>query len=123
MADERRRSVRVKKVINIRYTDDKKKWDITAIRDISETGISFTTHKPFSPDDIITFLIKIPTMPLEWLEITGRVVASEGIISAAGAMLEGSFITRVEFVNLQGRHKEFIQQYITWFLSKQGGRE
>ncbi|MFH1889082.1 MAG: PilZ domain-containing protein [Candidatus Omnitrophota bacterium] len=109
MPDERRKSVRIKKVISVRYTEDGKKWDITSIKDISEKGMCFTTHEEFVPNDVITFLIKIPSMPLEWIELTGRVVKRQ------------SHITRVEFVNLQDNHKELIRQHIKWFLSKHGG--
>ncbi len=125
MGEERRKSIRIKKVLTVRYSygidKDGKKWDITAIRDISETGMSITTHKQFLPNDIVTFLIKIPSRPLEWIEFTGRVVGSEELKAISGEAVAGSHITRVEFINLKEDQKELIRQYITWFLSKEGG--
>src|SRR4030042_1822253 len=122
MAEERRKSVRIKKVLTVRYSyainKDEKKWDITAIRDISETGMSISTHYKFSPDDIMTLLIKIPSRPLEWIEFTGRVVGSEELTSISGKVVTGSNITRVEFINLKEDQKELIRQYIEWFLSQ-----
>ena len=125
MGEERRKSVRIKKVLTVRYSygvnKDEKKWDITAIRDISETGMSVSTHYKFSPNDIVTFLIKIPSRPLEWIEFTGRVVGTEDLKAISGETLTGAHITRVEFINLKEDQKELIREYITWFLTKEGG--
>ena len=125
MGEERRKSVRIKKALTVRYSygidKDGKKWDITAIRDIGETGMSITTHQRFSLSDIVTFLIKIPSRPLEWIEFTGRVVGSEELRAISGEVVAGSHITRVEFINLKEDQKELIREYITWFLTKEGG--
>jgi len=125
MVEEKRKSVRIKKIITVRYSydinKDEKKWDMTMIRDISETGMCITTHKQFLPNDIITFLIKIPSRPLEWIEFTGRVVGSEKRMAIPGESVASSHITRIEFINLKEGHKELIREYITWFLTKEGG--
>jgi c-di-GMP-binding flagellar brake protein YcgR len=127
MVEEKRKSVRIKKVLTVRYgygiDKDDKKWDITAIRDISETGMCITTQQNFLPNDIITFLIKIPSRPLEWIEFTGRVVGSEELKAISGEAVRGAHITRIEFINLKETHKELIREYITWFLSKEGGKQ
>ena len=125
MVEEKRKSVRIKKIITVRYSydinKDEKKWDMTVIRDISETGMCITTHKQFLPNDIITFLIKIPSRPLEWIEFTGRVVGSEKRMAIPGECVASLHITRIEFINLKEGHKELIREYITWFLTKGGG--
>ena len=125
MGEERRKSVRIKKVLTVRYSygidKDGKKWDITAIRDISETGMCITTHKEFLPNDTVTFLIKIPSRPLEWIEFTGRVVGFEELRAISEESVAGSHITRVEFINLKEDQKELIREYIAWFLTKEGG--
>ncbi len=125
MGEERRKSVRIKKVLTVRYSysvnKDEKKWDITAIRDISETGMSVTIHQEFSPNDIITFLIKIPTRPLEWIEFTGRVVGSEGLKAISGEAVAGSHITIVKYRKDKEIREVLIREYITWFLTKEGG--
>lgn len=127
MREERRKSVRIKKVITVRYSygidKDEKKWDMTVIRDISETGMSVATQHKFSPNDIVTFLIKIPSRPLDWIELAGRVVVSEGVKTTSGETLGVAHITRVEFINLKEDQKELIREYITWFLSKKWGGE
>ena len=120
MGEERRKSVRIKKVLTVRYCYgvDKadKKWDMTLIRDISETGMRITTRQRFSLNDILTFLIKVPSRPLEWVEFTGRVVESKESRVAR-------HLTRIEFINFKEGQKELIREYITWFLSKEGGGE
>lgn len=124
MVEEKRKSVRIKKVITVRYNygadTGEKKWDMTMIRDISETGMCITTHQRFSLNDIVTFLIKIPSRPLEWIEFTGRVVGSEELKAISGETVGVSQITRVEFINLKEDQKELIREYITWFLTKEG---
>jgi len=125
MDEERRKSVRIKKVITVRYNygadTGEKKWDMTVVRDISETGMSIATNHKFSPNDIVDFLIKIPSRPLDWIELTGRVVASKELKSVYTAAVTAAHTTRVEFTNLKEDKKELIRQYVTWFLSKEGG--
>jgi len=125
MAEERRKSVRIKKFITVRYSygshEGEKKWDITSIRDISETGMCVTTQQRFSPNDIIAFLVKIPSRPLDWLEFTGRVVGSDKFTAISGESLTASHITRVEFINLKDEQRELIREYINWFLTKERG--
>jgi len=125
MGEERRKSVRIKKVLTVRYSYgvDKadKKWDMTLVRDISETGMCITTRQRFSLNDILTFLIKIPSEPLEWVEFTGRVVRSEELNVTSREAVAGVHLTRVEFLDLKEDQKELIREYIRWFLTKAGG--
>ena len=125
MGEERRKSVRIKKALTVRYCYgvDKadKKWDMTLIRDISETGMCITTRQRFSLNDILTFLIKVPSRPLEWVEFTGRVAGSEELNVTSREAAAGLYITRVEFMNFKEGHKELIRESIIWFLSKEGG--
>ncbi len=125
MGEERRKSVRIKRFITVRYSyyvdKGEKKWDITSIRDISETGMCITTQQQFLANDILAFLIKIPTTPLDWIEFTGRVVGSEALKAISGESIASSHITRVEFINLKEMQKGLIREYIAWFLTKEGG--
>lgn len=118
MGEERRKSARIKKTLTVRYCYDvdkaEKKWDITTIKDIGDVGMRIITRQRFSLNDILTFLIKIPSRPLEWIEFTGRVVESKE------SMVE-SHLTRIEFINLKEGQKELIREYIKWFLTKKGG--
>ena len=120
MGEEKRKSVRIKKALTVRYCYgvDKadKKWDMTLIMDISEAGMCITTRQRFSLNDILTFLIKVPSMPLEWLEFTGRVVESK-------ESMVGTHLTRIEFMNLKEDQKKLIREYVTWFLTKKWGGE
>lgn len=118
MGEERRKSVRIKKALTVRYCYgvDKadKKWDITTIKDFGDVGMCITTRQRFPLNYILTFLIKIPSRPLEWIEFTGRVVESK-------ESMVDRHLTRIEFINLKEGQKELIREYIRWFLSKEGG--
>lgn len=115
MKEERRRAVRIKKSLIVQYSrtfyDDTKYWDITTIKDISETGMCIITNKNFSPNETVSFRVKIPSRPFEWLEFTGRIVDIE--ISKLN-----TYITRVEFVDLTEEQKNLIKEYINWFLGR-----
>ena len=127
MDAERRKSVRIKKFITVKYSygDSKngKKWDITSVRNISETGMCITTQEQFLPNDIVTFLVKIPSRPLDWIEFTGRVVASEKIMATSGQSIAALHLTRVEFINLQEDQKVLVREYVAWFLNKEEGEK
>lgn len=123
MGVERRKSVRIKKVLSVRYSlaDAEKKWDMSSVRDISETGISFLTYKEFSAGDIMNFFIKIPSRPLDWVELRGKVIGSEGGKPFMGEPAGYSHVTRVEFLDLKDEQRGLIREYITWFLSNERG--
>lgn len=120
--EEKRKSVRIKKTLFVRYSysfdKDKKRWEEAVVRDISETGISITTCHSFLPNDTITILIKIPSRPLDWIELKGRVVRCEGVKPIAERSKFGASITAIEFIDLNEEQKKIIREYISWFLSK-----
>lgn len=121
MSEERRKSVRINKIINVRYSyttsNGEKKWDMTSTSNISEAGMCITTIRKFSPNDIMAFFIKIPTRPLEWIDFTGRIVASEEAKTKRGEYLPGTYTTRMEFINIKEEQRELIRQFINFVSS------
>jgi len=126
MEDDRRKAVRIKKSLTVlyRYNLDagKKIWDETVIKDISETGISILTVKPFQPNDEFDFRIKLPMNPRGWSEFKGRAIDSKEMIGIREDRIAGMYVTRVEFVGLTEEEKGQLRMYIAWFLSKEGGK-
>jgi c-di-GMP-binding flagellar brake protein YcgR len=111
---ERRKYARIKKTLTVQYSHkDKEKWDMSIIKDISETGICIATNKNFPLTEIINFRIKMPSEPFQWLELYGKVVECEEVIS-------GTYITRAEFIYLEVEQKKIIKAYIAWVLGKGG---
>lgn len=128
MDEDRRKRVRIKKSLTAIYSyvdhkEDRKLFDETQIRDISEKGISAITIKAFKPQDTLTFLIKIPSNPLEWLEIKGKVVESKKLKTVFDESVADMHITRVEFMDLTDEQKKMIRVYVAWFLVKEGGKQ
>ena len=124
MEEERREKIRIKKELVVRYCyNDKNKrvWDESCVRDISEKGMMFTTIRNFQPDEVVHILIKIPFEPFRWLEFEGKVVGSEELKTALSGSVAGTYITRVEFINLKEEQKTTMQLYVEWFLSQKGG--
>ena len=120
MAQEKRRSPRIKTSILVKYLcrgaeSEKTRWDTSAVNDISQHGVCINTMQEFLPGENLTLYLRIPTSPLELLEIVGKAVESKPIFSASGKSVESTYITRVEFVNLHERHKELIGQYVKMF--------
>lgn len=117
MEKDRRKSIRVRTSFIVQYgyyvnDKGKKMWDMTVIRDISEVGMRITTHKSFSPNDILNFRLRIPSDPFQYLNFNGKVVESEESKAAR-------HLTRIEFMDLEEEQKELIRIYVEWFLSKQ----
>jgi len=125
MEEEKRQTVRIKKALIAMYRFhndvDKDSWDQTQIRDICEKGMLITTMKCFQPNDVLTFLVKLPMNPFQWIEFNGRVVESKDLKTVHDEAIVGTYITRVEFVGIKEEHKELMRVYIAWFLTKKGG--
>lgn len=119
MEEERRRSVRIKKPLTVQYSytlDEKKIWDMSFIKDLSDTGMCITTNKNFLVNEIFSIRIKVPLRPLMAVEIEGRVVESKES-KACG------YVTRVEFINLKDDQKELLREYIAWILVKERSKK
>ncbi len=120
MAEEKRRSPRIKTSILVKYRchendSEKIKWDTSSIKDISQHGVSINTMQEFQPGENLTLYLRIPTSPFELLEIIGSVVESKPVLSHSGNLVEGTYLTRLNFKNLHERHKELIGQYVKIF--------
>jgi hypothetical protein len=115
--EDKRRTERIKKSLVVRYAynNDRgdKVWDTSIVRDISEGGMSITTHLDFPVHKILTLLIKIPSRPFEEIELQGRVCGSREHLS-------GIYITHIEFVGLKDEQKKLIREYVDWVLKKRG---
>jgi len=86
------------------------RWDITSVRDISETGLCILTGRQYDPEETITLRLKIPSRPFEKIEVAGRVVGS----SSAGKGT--SFITRIEFKDLAEETRALFHEYLGWLI-------
>lgn len=111
MDRERRKSLRIKRSLTVQYgyllDKDRIKWDMTAIKDINQTGLCISTEKCFPPNEIIYFRIKFPNVPFKSFEFKGKVIESKA----------GGLVTRIEFLDLNEDQKAPLQEYAKWFLS------
>jgi len=119
MEDERRKANRIKKTLTVQYacagTVDLK-WEMSQIKDISDTGLSITTAENFSVDQNLFLRLKLPTHPYEWIDVEGAVVESK---TWGG----GFWLTRIKFIQLKEEFKTLIKDYIAWFLlNERGGK-
>lgn len=112
MPEEKRKAIRLKRQLFIQYgyrIDGQQKWDIGTLRDISEIGICIMTSKDFPTGEILDLKIKLPSDPSFVLEARGKVVALEESLS-------DTYMTRVEFLDLDEKRKKAIQVYIQTYL-------
>jgi len=115
MEHEKRKSIRIKKPFVAQYNSVvSQRWLTTNIRDISETGLSIFTDESFSVDGTILVRVKFPNNPFNWLEINAKVIGSKEFVT-------GSFITRVQFFDLNPEQAKAIADAISWFLKQGGG--
>jgi len=122
--EEKRGSARIQKNLLIQFSFDAegpgRKWDVSAIKDIGEKGVSFNAVNKFSLGSIVHMLIKIPLRPFEWFEVTGKIVNIEESEVEIGHDLK-TYIMRVSFLDLKDEQKALIHDYISWCLSRDGG--
>ncbi|MCX7927920.1 MAG: PilZ domain-containing protein [Candidatus Omnitrophica bacterium] len=112
--EEKRKAFRIKSSLFIQYSffeeGNLPKWDISTVRDISETGVSLLTGKRFNPSDTIVLRIKIPSRPFDLTEVKGKVVASENTDS------NNTFLTRIQFVETNKETQNILKEYINWVI-------
>jgi len=112
---EKRRSIRISKPLMIRYLPEygnKKDWNFSFIKNISEAGVLFDTNKQFVEGENLRLMLKIPLDPDNWLETDGRVVESKPFMG-------NFFLTSAKFTSLKDSQKTLIKDYVEWFLSTQ----
>lgn len=109
MGKEKRRAIRIKSTLFVQYCIDNK-WDISIVRDISESGVCILTSKQFTKDSTIALRLKIPSRPFEIIEISGRVIDS------TAASYGESFVTRIEFRNLEEDIQILFHEYVNWVI-------
>jgi hypothetical protein len=117
MSEERRKSIRIRKPISVQYSyevNNKKIWDMSLLKDLSDIGLCVGTNKCFSKDKIFFLRLKLPLRPFESLELDSRVVESNKTQA-------GNYITRFEFINPTEEQKELIREYVAWILIKERG--
>ncbi|MFA4842645.1 MAG: PilZ domain-containing protein [Candidatus Omnitrophota bacterium] len=120
MEEEKRKAIRIEKSLVALYSKDEKTWDMTHVRNISETGMQLTTMYSLSQDENLIFLVKIPFQPFEWIELQGKVVESTELKTVFEESVAGTQVTRIKFVNLKEEQKNLIREYVDWFLEKEG---
>jgi c-di-GMP-binding flagellar brake protein YcgR len=117
MGEERRRAVRIKSKLFVQYCLDinsaDKKWDITTVRNISETGACILTSLQFEKNSTIALRLKIPSRPFETIEIYGRVVDSESFSHGE------TFVTRIEFKDLRPDILFSFREYVDWVIKNE----
>lgn len=116
MENEKRKAIRIEKAIAVQYKDALYKdntWDMTFVKDISEGGMHITTSRYYPHNSILIFRLELPSRPFLCLEPKGRVVECE-----KSGSVEGTYMTRIEFADLDEDTRRLIREYIDWFLRK-----
>jgi hypothetical protein len=112
MEEEKRKALRVKTSLFVQYCFDvnseQKSWDITTVKNLSETGVCLQTGKPFEIGSTITLRVKIPSRPFEKTEIEATVVGCQ--TTGQGT----TNIVRAEFKDLSEDTKGLLREYVLW---------
>jgi hypothetical protein len=118
MEEEKRKTYRIKKLLIAQYSKDGISWDISHIRDFSETGMQITTSTSFTVGETLQFRSRIPLEPFAYLEFLGRVIDCVELKTRFDEPVSDMYITRIEFVNLQDNQRALLRKYIAWFLTR-----
>ncbi len=118
MDEERRKAVRIKTSLFVQYcfniNSEHKSWDITTVKDLSETGVSLQTGMPFEIGTIIALCFKIPSRPFDKTEINAVVVGCQSIGQGT------TCIVRAEFKNVSDDTRGVLREYVLWMVKNQG---
>jgi hypothetical protein len=112
---EKRKSIRINKPLAVQFgfkTDGTITWDISLIKDISESGICIHTSMMLQKNDTCYLRFKMPTHPWDTLEIQAHVIDS---VQTGKPICN----TRLEFVSLNDEQLELLREYVAWALIKE----
>ncbi len=123
--NDKRKATRIYKNLMISYGVRNnlgvvEKWDITTVKNFSKTGMVFTSG--YICKDMVDFMIRLPSHPYEPLHINGRVIESSTLKSAGSGSISGTFLTRVEFINLRKEHSDLLNDFIDSLIENDPGR-
>lgn len=109
MDSERRKAIRVKKTLIAQYFDKEKNgWNMANVKDLSEGGMCFMTDNPMPIGEVVPLRFKLPSQPLQILEINAQVIESK------------KYSTRLAFLELTDNTLELLREYVAIFLKKEG---
>ena len=118
MFEEKRQTIRIKKPLPVQFgvlkPDGSYSWDISLIRDISESGICLRANNKFEKDSICLLRINVPLRPGQPVEIRGKVIDTDEIKLNV-------FAVRILFLDLTDEEKKYLREYIAWALVNERG--
>jgi hypothetical protein len=120
MVEEKRKAFRIKASLIVQYCFDingvPQKWDITTVKDVSESGVCFQAGVPFEVNSLIRLRFKIPSRPNELIVIDAKVISCQTISHSSTSLI------RAEFSNPSEESKALLREYILWMVKSQGPR-
>jgi len=119
MFEEKRQSIRIKKPLTVQFgvlkDDGTYSWDISLIRDISETGICLRANTRLEKGSICHLRFLVPVRA-EKLQISGKIIDSD-------ELKLNVFAVRIIFTGLTEEDKQSLREYIAWALvNERGGK-
>jgi Tfp pilus assembly protein PilZ len=89
---------------------EQKSWDITSIKNLSETGVCLQTGKPFEIGSTIALRFKIPSRPFDKTEINATVICCQSTGQGTTSII------RAEFKDLGDDIKAVLKEYVLWMV-------
>lgn len=108
MAQEKRKDQRVKEDFSILckiFRKTELDGNVSRLIDISKSGASFSTDTQLTKSDILHLIFRIPPDFKEKVELFGRVIDSQ-------EENEGSFKTRIAFIDIDANAKAILSRII-----------
>jgi len=117
MGEEKRKAFRVKSSLTVQYCFDinseRKKWDITTVKDLSESGVRFQAGKAFEIGSLMRLRFKIPARPFDLIEIDAKVISCQSLNHSSINLIQA------EFINISEEAKVLLQGYVLWMVKNQ----
>jgi hypothetical protein len=114
--NEKRRSIRVTKPFFVQFgigLGGAITWDMTLLKDVSETGMCIRTASALKKDDVCCLRFRMP-LTKDTVAVSAKVVDS---LKVGGNI----YLTRLEFLCLGEKEKKLLRDYVEWTLTNERG--
>lgn len=110
---EKRKHTRIsgRFIVSYRILEEINNVDISQTKNLSLGGMLLTTNRAFEVGTKLALEIRLPFEPNPII-ITGRVIESYEVTK------DLIYDTRIEFLSVDGRHRNIISQTINYYLKK-----
>lgn len=98
-------------IVSYRILEDDERIDVSQTKNLSLGGILITTNKKFEPGTNLALEIRLPFDP-------NPIVLVAKVIDSAEITKNLIYDTRLEFISIDEKHKDIVDQTVNYYLKR-----